>query len=145
MDGSQPELKSTRAAVLADMQAVVIQLRAVLDAEREALDCLDSLALDAATTAKSDLLQRLESLEAERGQLDDMAAPIEGSSWRNLHTQLEACRDINDINGRIVVQRLRHVRHALGILRGIGEGAPVLYGPGGRAQAAVPHRPLSQA
>lgn len=147
MNGSsQPELLQTRDAVLSEMQATVIQLRAVLDAEREALDRLDSLALDAATSAKADLLQRLDSLEAERNQLDDMAAPREGvGAWRSLCAQLEACRDINEINGRIVERRLLHVRQALGILRGAGEAPPVLYGREGRAQAATLHRPLSQA
>lgn len=147
MDGSrQPELQQTCDAVLADMQATVIQLRAVLDAEREALDRLDSRALDAATSAKAELLQRLDSLETERNQLDDMAAPREGLGVRwHLREQLETCRDINETNGRIVERRLSYVRHALGILRGAGEVPPMLYGPGGRAQAATLHRPLSQA
>jgi hypothetical protein len=86
MDGTQqPELAQTRAAVMADMQAAVIELRAVLDAEREALDHLDSLALDAATSAKAELLQRLETLQAERCQLDDMAAPREAAGvWQSI-------------------------------------------------------------
>ncbi|SRR5579875_42779 len=147
MDGAaQPELAQARDAVTAEMLSAVIELRAVLDAEREALDHLDSLALDAATSAKADLLQRLESLQAERGQLDDMAAPPEAPGIRrSFREQLETCRNINVINGRIVERRLLDVRRALGILRGAGEGPPVLYGPGGHAHAASVHRPLSQA
>lgn len=147
MDGAQPpELAQTREAVMADMQAAVIELRALLDAEREALDRLDSLALDAATSAKAELLQRLETLQAERCQLDDMAAPREAAGvWQSICRQLEACRHINEINGSIVEHRLLDVRRALGVLRGSGEGPPVLYGPGGHARAHAVPRPLSQA
>ncbi|HEX5353537.1 MAG TPA: flagellar protein FlgN [Rhodanobacteraceae bacterium] len=147
MDGAQqPELMQTREDVMADVQAAVVELRAVLDAEREALDRLDSLALDAATSAKAELLQRLDTLEVERCQLDDMAAPREASGvWRNICRQLEACRRINEVNGSIVEHRLLDVRRALGILRGSGEGSPVLYGPGGHAHAHAVRRPLSQA
>lgn len=147
MDGTpQTEVIQAREAVLADMQSAVIQLRAVLDAERVALDRLDSLALDTATAAKAELLRRLETLEAERCQLDDMRA-LRGTSaaWRQICGQLEACKHINEINGSIVEQRLRDVRRALGILRGSGDGPPVLYGPGGHAQAHSVPRPLSQA
>lgn len=147
MDGSrQPELAQALEDVTSDMQTAVVELRAVLDAEREALEQRDSLALDAATSAKSDLLRRLESLEAERRQLDDLA-PHPGASgiWRHICGQLEACRHINEINGSIVAQRLRDVRFALGILRGSGEGTPLLYGPGGHTHAQALPRPLSQA
>lgn len=145
-EARQPELAQVREDMLVDMQAAVIELRAVLDAEREALDRLDSLALDAATSTKAELLQRLESLEAERSQLDDMA-PGERSpdTWRHICGQLEACRHINEINGSIVAHRLHDVRHALGILRGSGDAPPVLYGPGGQAQAPTVPRRLSQA
>lgn len=147
MDGAQQaELAQAREDVMADIEAAVVELRAVLGAEREALDSLDSLALDAATSAKAELLQRLESLDAERSQLDDMGAPGETSGvWRNICRQLEVCRRINEVNGSIVGHRLLDVRRALGILRGAGEGPPLLYGPGGHAHAPVLPRPLSQA
>lgn len=147
MDGSrQPELAQALEDVTTDMQAAVVELRAVLDAEREALEQRDSLALDAATSAKADLLRRLEALETERRQLGDLTPHAEASgNWRHICRQLEACRHVNEINGSIVTQRLRDVRFALGILRGSGEGAPVLYGPGGHTQAQALPRSLSQA
>ncbi|HJP97239.1 MAG TPA: flagellar protein FlgN [Rhodanobacteraceae bacterium] len=140
------ELDETRDAVVAEMEIAVVELRSVLDAERQALDCADSIALDAATATKAQLLQRLESLDAERRQLVDIAPPHEPSAaWRNIRRQLDDCRRVNAINGSIVEHQLHGVRRALGILRGSGEGPPVLYGPGGHAQAQVPPRSLSKA
>lgn len=140
------ELDEARDAVVVEMEVAVLELRSLLDAERQALDRLDTLALDAATAAKAQVLQRLESLEAERRQLDGLAAPRPASTaWRNLRRQLDACRRINAVNGSIVEHRLQGVRRALGILRGSGEAPPLLYGPGGHARAQVPHRSLSKA
>jgi flagella synthesis protein FlgN len=140
------ELDGAREAVAAEMEVAVVELRSLLDAERQALDRLDAVALDAATAAKAQVLERLESLEAERRQLDDLAPPREPSAARrNLHRQLEACRRINTINGSIVEHRLHGVRRALGILRGSGEAPPLLYGRGGHATAQVPPRSLSKA
>lgn len=142
----QADLALAQDAVIADMQTATVELRAVLDAEREALDRHDSIALDAATSAKAQLLQRLESLDAERRQLEQLA-PVCGPSavWTQICLQLGACRRINEINGSIVTQQLTFVRRALGVLRGSGEGAPALYGPAGQPQMSAFPRPLSQA
>lgn len=142
----QTELTQAQDAVMADLQAATIELRAVLGAEREALDRLDSIALDAATSSKARLLQRLEALDAERRQLDELL-PVRTASalWPHLCRQLDDCRRINETNGSIVAQQLAGVRRALGVLSGFGEGPPVLYGPQGHAQAPSMSRPLSQA
>lgn len=140
------ELDEARDAVVAEMEVAVVELRSLLDAERQALDRLDSIALDSATAAKAQVLQRLESLDAERRQLHELASPQKPSAaWRNIRRQLEGCRRINSINGSIVEHQLRGVRRALGILSGSGEGPPMLYGPGGHAQAQLPPRSLSKA
>lgn len=147
MDGAQqPDLARAQDALIAEMQTATVELRAVLDAEREALDRHDSIALDAATSAKAQLLQRLEALDGERRQLEQLA-PARGSSaaWTQICLQLGACRRINEINGSIVTQQLAFVRRALGVLRGSGEGPPALYGPAGHAQTSALPRPLSQA
>lgn len=145
-DSRPPELAQARAAVITEMQSAVLQLRAVLGAEREALDRMDSVALDAATLAKADLLQRLGSLDGERCQLEGLGGPREATgAWRAICDQLEICRHLNEVNGSIVTRRLGEVRRALGILRGAGEGTPMLYGPGGQARASAAPRPLSQA
>lgn len=145
-DGQPFELAQARDAAVADMQVAATELRAVLDAEREALDRLDSIALDAATSAKSRLLQRLEALDAERRQLGDLAhAQAPSAIWQQICRQLEACRRINETNGSIVAQQLASVRRALGVLRGAGEGPPDLYGPGGRTHSSPAPRPLSRA
>jgi flagella synthesis protein FlgN len=141
----EDEVDEARHAAVAEMEVAVVELRSVLDAERQALDSLDSIALDAATATKSQLLQRLESLDAERRQLDGLAPPRESAAWRNICRELDACRRINEINGNIVEHQLLGVRRALGILRGSGDGPPVLYGPGGHAQAQVTPRSLSKA
>ena len=140
------ELDEARDAVVAEMEVAVVELRSLLDAERQALDRLDSIALDSATAAKAQVLQRLESLDAERRQMHDLASPqAPSAAWRNIRRQLEGCRRINAINGSIVEHQLQGVRRALGILSGSGEGPPMLYGPGGHAQAQVPPRSLSRA
>ncbi len=142
----QVDLVQAQDAVIADMQTATVELRALLDAEREALDRHDSIALDAATSAKAQLLQRLEALDGERRQLEQMSPAREPSAvWTQICLQLGACRRINEINGSIVTQQLAFVRRALGVLRGAGEGAPALYGPAGHAQAGAIPRPLSQA
>ena len=140
------ELDEAGHAVVAEMEVAVVELRSLLDAERQALDRLDTIALDSTTAAKAQVLQRLESLDAEHRQLHDLVAPREPSAaWRNIRRQLEACRRVNAVNGSIVEHQLRGVRRALGILGGSGEGPPMLYGPGGHAQAQVPPRSLSKA
>lgn len=141
----EDQVDEARHAAVAEMEVAVVELRSVLDAERQALDRLDSIALDAATATKSQLLQRLESLDAERRQFDDLAPRRESGAWRNICRQLDACRRINEVNGSIVEHQLLGVRRALGILRGAGDGPPVLYGPSGHAQAQVTPRSLSQA
>lgn len=145
-DGQPFELAQARDAVVTDMQVATTELRAVLDAEREALGRCDSIALDAATSAKARLLQRLESLDGERRQLGDLAhAQASSAIWQQICRQLDACRRLNETNGSIVAQQLAYVRRALGVLRGAGEGPPDLYGPGGHTQANPAPRPLSRA
>lgn len=145
-DGQPLELTQARDAVLTDMQVAVTELRAVLDAEREALDRLDSIALDAATSAKARLLKRLESLDVERRQLGDLAhGQTPSAIWQQICCQLDTCRRINQTNGSIVARQLARVRRALGILGGSGEGPPLLYGPGGHTRASAAPRPLSRA
>jgi flagella synthesis protein FlgN len=145
--GQQAELVQAQRDVMADMQVAMTELRAVLDAEREALDRSDSIALDAATSVKAQLLQRLETLDAERRQFDEMApAPDDClDMWRHVCRQLEECRRINETNGSIVARQLSHVRRALGVLRGAGEAPPVLYGRGGEARAPTIRHSLSRA
>jgi flagella synthesis protein FlgN len=141
-----PEFDDARRAVYAEMASSVDALRGTLDAEREALDQLDPVALDAATSAKARLLLRLEALEAERRQLDDFAAPRESSgTWQRIRSQLEDCRRMNETNGSIVEHQLRGVRRGIGILRGAGEAPPLLYVPGGHADAPVLPHSLSKA
>lgn len=145
-DGQPFELAQARDAVVTDMQVATTELRAVLDAEREALDRHDSIALDAATSAKARLLQKLEALDVERRQLGDLAhARAPSTAWQQICRQLEDCRRINETNGSIVAQQLSSVRRALGVLRGAGEGPPDLYGPGGYTHENPAPRPLSRA
>jgi flagella synthesis protein FlgN len=148
MTGTQQvELAQALQAVMADMQVATTELRAVLDAEREALDRADSIALDAATCVKAELLQRLESLESERRQFEELVPATDAcvEIWRHVCRQLEECRRINETNGSIVDQRLTHVRRALGVLRGSGEAPPVLYGRGGEARTPTVQHSLTKA
>lgn len=138
---------NTDGAVLGRLQAATIELRAVLDAEHEALMRRDALALDAATCAKSELLRRIEALDRERGlRRGRRAAPADHApAWQGLGRQLEECRRLNEANGSLVARQLAFVRRALDVLNGAGDGPPLLYGPGGHAETQRAARPLSQA
>lgn len=140
-------LAEAQATVLARLQAAILELRAVLDAERAALVRRDPLALDAATSAKTSLLQRVDALDAERRRLWGLG-PVpqrDAAAWQELGRQLEACRNINEANGALVARQLAFVRRALDILNGAGEGPPALYDPSGHTRTQRFVRSFSQA
>ncbi len=126
------------------VHAAVTDLRSALDAERDALNAHDPLALDAATSAKTDLLQRLQLLGTEQERLDELVArsPVP-DAWRDIRRQLDACRRINAANGIIVDAQLRHVRRALSLLGGNDGVSPNVYGPRGVVTSHPASRSLS--
>ena len=143
----QADLQQALSAVLADIQAAVADLRQALGDEREALDRADPAALNRAGDAKQALLQRLERLDAERRQLArEAGAPNAGqqAAWTQVLQVLHECQRANQRNGRLIGQRLRHVRQALSVLTGQRDEAGV-YGPAGVLGHAYRSLPLAQA
>ncbi|MDO1528330.1 flagellar protein FlgN [Fulvimonas sp. R45] len=145
-DGLRAELGEALSAVVADMQAAATDLRQALADERAALDQADPAALDRSGDAKQALLRRLEQLETERRQLAQASpsAAMPRGAWSRVLELLQECQRTNQRNGRLIGQRLQHVRRALAVLTGASADADV-YGPAGQLRHARRSSPLAQA
>ena len=143
----QHELNDALASVLDEMQQRADQLLATLEAERAALDGADAEALDEAGGRKQAIMQQLEQLDAERQLLvrqHPAGDPRRDSRWSQILQLLRQCHALNQRNGRLVNQRLAHMRQALAILTGhAGEGE--LYGSGGELHGSLRSKTLAAA
>lgn len=117
--------------------------------------------LDSVTAAKQESIAALERVEAERRSLMGMLAGstrqagheevlrnLDGSGhaterWNHLTALLEACRERNAQNGRLVALRRAQVVRSLSILAG-GPRGGLTYGPHGTATQAIPRRDLAR-
>ncbi|URL57632.1 flagellar protein FlgN [Luteibacter flocculans] len=133
------------AAVMGDLAREVDALHASLVEERMALDQADSAALEAAGRTKSDLLDRIEKLEVERRQLSDASGidSLNDPRWAHTLDRLRECRQLNEVNGRIVGQRIGQVRQALALISGEGPAGST-YGPDGVAKVRLRSAMLAQ-
>lgn len=141
----ETELAVAWQTLTAEAGAAVTDLRCALEEERKALETSDVALLDASTQAKLTALQRIRALDAERAQLQQASnrhRPVQ--AWHAISAELGACKRLNATNGAILDQRIHDVRHALAILRGVGEGAPELYGPTGSIAAAHQQRDFAR-
>lgn len=132
-------------AVMGDLARDVDALHASLIDERMALDQANMPALEVAGRTKSTLLDRIEKLEGERRHLSDAAGvdSLNDARWAPTIERLIECRRLNDVNGRIVAQRMSHVRHALSLLSGDAPGGST-YGPNGVAKVRLRSGTLAQ-
>jgi len=119
-------------AVMGDLAHEVDALHATLIDERMALDQADTHALDTVSRVKGKQLDRIEKLDAERRHLGDAAGidTLNDARWTHTIERLVECRKLNEVNGRIVGQRMGHVRQALALLAGDSPGGST-YGPKG--------------
>jgi flagella synthesis protein FlgN len=145
---SQPlgrDFDTALAAVMGELAHEVDALHASLVEERMALDQSDSAALETAGRAKASLLDRIEQLDVERRQLSEAAGvdSLADPRWAPTFDRLRECRSINEVNGRIVGQRIGHVRQALALLSGEGPGGST-YGPNGVAKVKLRSATLAQ-
>lgn len=145
---SQPlgqDFDKALAAVMGDLAVEVDALHASLIEERLALDHGDAQALDAAGRTKGNLLDRIDRLDAERRQLGDAAGvdSLADPRWAPTVERLRECRNLNETNGRIVGQRMSHVRQALAVLSGEAPGGST-YGPNGVAKVKLRSATLAQ-
>ncbi|MEZ2416835.1 flagella synthesis protein FlgN [Luteibacter sp. RCC_6_2] len=140
-----PDFDAALVAVMGDLAREVDALHASLVEERMALGQADPQALEAAGRAKGKLLDRIEKLDVERRQLGDAAGIDSLLDPRWLHTleRLGECRQLNEVNGRIVAQRMGHVRQALALISGESPGGST-YGRNGVAKVNLRSATLAQ-
>lgn len=132
-------------AVMGDLARDVEALHARLGEERSALDQANMPALEIAGRAKLQLLERIEKLEVERRQLSDASGidSLHDARWTPTIDLLLECRRLNEVNGRIVAQRMGHVRQALALLAGDAPGGST-YGPNGSTKVRLRSGMLAQ-
>ncbi|HEY4293942.1 flagellar protein FlgN [Luteibacter sp.] len=145
---SQPlgrDFDTALVAVMGELAGEVDALHASLIDERMALDQSDTKALETAGRAKGDLLDRIEKLEVERRQLSEAAGidSLADPRWALTIERLRECRNLNEVNGRIVGQRMSHIRQALAVLSGEAPGGST-YGPNGVAKVKLRSATLAQ-
>ncbi len=146
-------------AVLEDSVREAIGLKETLVEERSALTGQDLDALELAATSKGIKVDRLKSLEAERGaileragfapgQMSDLAAWCGDdaditSRWDHLVALASECSSLNLTNGSIIRGRQGQLGQRLMILRGTTQG-PGTYGIDGN-ESGGSARPLAEA
>ena len=145
---SQPlgrDFDTALVAVMGELARDVDALHASLIDERMALDQADTDALQTAGRAKGNLLDRIERLDIERRQLSEAAGidSLADPRWAPTIERLRECRSLNEVNGRIVGQRMSHVRQALAVLSGDAPGGST-YGPNGVAKVKLRSATLAQ-
>jgi flagella synthesis protein FlgN len=140
-----PDFDTALVAVMGELAREVDALHASLIDERMALDQADTEALEATGLAKGDLLDRIEKLDVERRQLSEAAGidSLNDPRWAPTVQRLRECKNLNEVNGRIVGQRMSHVRQALAVLSGDAPGGST-YGPNGVAKVKLRSATLAQ-
>lgn len=132
-------------AVMGELARAVDSLHANLIDERMALDQADTSALEIVGRAKGQLLDRIEKLDVERRQLSQASGidSLADARWSATTDLLVECRRLNEVNGRIVHQRMGHVRQALALLAGDAPGGST-YGPQGTTKVRLRSAMLAQ-
>jgi flagellar biosynthesis/type III secretory pathway chaperone len=117
-------------------------MRAALTREHAALVGGSPEELEAASAAKAQLVEALETLETRRRELTSSADSQGDPKWQQLRDVIAECKEQNLRNGALLKARATNVRVALNALRGSG---PDLYSPRGQAPARSDARPLGTA
>ncbi|MBB3225620.1 flagella synthesis protein FlgN [Luteibacter sp. Sphag1AF] len=141
----QPEFHAALGAVMSDLARETDALHESLIEERMALDAGDVGALETVGRTKTSLLDRIEKLDVERRQLSEASGvdSLADPRWSATLAALAQCRHLNEVNGRIVAQRISHVREALRVLT--GSPGDDTYGPTGLPRSSLRSAPLAQA
>lgn len=144
-DSPASDFDAALRAVMDELAHEVDTLHASLIDERMALDQADASSLEAAGRAKSQSLDRIEKLDVERRHLSDAAHidSLNDPRWSHTIDRLLECRQINEVNGRIVGQRMGHVRQALALISGDTPGGST-YGPDGSTRIKLRSATLAQ-
>lgn len=136
--------------MLANDTQTIEQLRQVLLSEREALEQRNQEALPPLIEAKNQAMAALgEHALLRQGWLDaaglshdhqgwqqwlaqDPTTRAQQAQWRELAKQFEACRELNEINGKIIQRAQQTVGQLLNLMRGQNNEGPSLYNAQGR-------------
>jgi flagella synthesis protein FlgN len=140
---SADRLEASLKAVLGEQVRCAEAMLETLTRESAALAGGDHDALEAATAAKTKLVDTLEKLESQRRdmtQSDD--GPRGTGEWQRLTDLIARCKEQNQRNGTLLKARAENVRVALRALRGEG---PELYGASGLTPSQSDTRPLGTA
>lgn len=137
-------------------------LLAALDAERHALGSGDSASLDQTGTHKQAAFERLLQLERARSDLcqalgyegdsegmEELIASCDAGSsltkkWKQLLEVMLACRQTNEVNGKVVKTKLQQVQKGLDLIRG-NATQDKLYGPSGETAIEYNAVPITTA
>lgn len=137
------------------------ELKAVLEAERDALAAADADALQEAAVQKRCSVQALETLEATRAQIArqagfdtapqsmaDIARCLPGSAvsdaWDRYLFIANECSELNARNGAVINMRRSQIHQTLSLLRH-GRTESGTYGPLGQAPDTLGSRSLTEA
>jgi flagella synthesis protein FlgN len=159
MQTNQDPALRARALLDIDIQASA-RLVELLEAERLALQQRDIARLNETVERKLEWLRALEGCERQRQQLLRAAGSEDWpellgrldpggerrllEDWGKLLGQLRDCRDLTEINDRIVRRSRRSLDHLLSLLR--GQIDPVgVYDRSGKTQAYTDNRPITSA
>lgn len=148
---AEAELAKALVATVGEIAVAAHRLHSVLKEETAVLNRGDDARLLELTGIKTQFLQQLEQLEAERAHLVGQLHaglrsapfamvraltpyPAALTAWEDAVATLKECRALNESNGVAVELRLRQVRQALALLTGASPGAG-LYGPQGAPES----------
>lgn len=137
------------------------RLAEVLTQERETLQQRDRSALAGLIEEKEQLLAKLNKSALLRSQwLGQLGLPATPASWQNLIDQqqdgtlsalwvdldnkVKECRELNEVNGRLIGRSQQTLNKLLNILRG-NKGSTQLYGRNGNAQTQNESRCFTEA
>ncbi|MDH3440595.1 MAG: flagellar protein FlgN [Gammaproteobacteria bacterium] len=139
-----------------------LELRRLLQEEREALERKDTLSLSDTAIQKRRCCNRLEELDKARtdiskssgfgvnpGEIAKLAARCDDSalltqSWDRFLQVAHECSDMNSGNGAIIRVRQKQIKGAINLLRD-GSTDTDTYGPNGESREESRTRPLAQA
>ncbi len=118
--------------LLQQQQNLLQALQEVLDREFAALKHRNVMELSPLAANKTVLLEQLTQLDE---QVRQNATPDEYQNWRdNLHSILRACRDKNEVNGKLIEMNLIASRKLGSILAKARDNDAVTYNDHGLTQ-----------
>ena len=136
---------------LLDAETEVVRLFIdLLQQEQSALQAGDTDLLPAITDAKAPLTIRLNTLAIHRNQalataglppdregietwLKRYPSPVMAKAWEALHVMIAEARELNELNGKLIILRMQHTTQALNVLMVAQRQTGMLYGPDGHS------------